>query len=141
MKKHGIFNSDISKVLADLGHTDQIAIGDAGLPIPAGVPKIDLAIAQADPSFIKVLKVVLDDMKVEEVILAEIDDDEVSDEKTWSSQKINAMFTELEKGSSNVSKILMEKTGKSFAQLMGEGNSLADVLRILYNSVGNDNEQ
>jgi len=71
MKKHGIFNSDISKVLADLGHTDQIAIGDAGLPIPASVPKIDLAIAQADPSFIKVLKVVLDDMKVEEVILAE----------------------------------------------------------------------
>lgn len=71
MKKNGIFNSDISKVLSDLGHTDQIAIGDAGLPIPADVPKIDLAIAQADPSFIKVLTVILADMKVEEVILAE----------------------------------------------------------------------
>lgn len=71
MKKNGIFNSDISKVLSDLGHTDQIAIGDAGLPIPAGVSKIDLAIAQADPSFIKVLTIILADMKVEEVILAE----------------------------------------------------------------------
>lgn len=71
MKKHGIFNSDISKILSDLGHTDQIAIGDAGLPIPASVPKIDLAIAQAEPSFIKVLKIILNDMKVEEVILAE----------------------------------------------------------------------
>lgn len=30
----------------------------------------------------------------EEVILAEIDDDKVSDETTWSSEKINAMFTE-----------------------------------------------
>lgn len=30
----------------------------------------------------------------EEVILAEIDDKKVSEEMTWSSQKINAMFTE-----------------------------------------------
>ena len=37
MKKHGILNSDISKVLSDLGHTDQITIGDAGLPVPEGV--------------------------------------------------------------------------------------------------------
>lgn len=71
MKKHGILNSDIAKVLTDLGHTDKIAIGDAGLPIPEGVKKIDLAISLSDPSFIKILKVVLEDMKVEEAILAE----------------------------------------------------------------------
>lgn len=71
MKKHGILNSDIAKILTDLGHTDRIAIGDAGLPIPAGVKKIDLAISLSDPSFIKILKVVLEDMKVEEAILAE----------------------------------------------------------------------
>lgn len=71
LKKHGILNSEISKVLTDLGHTDQIAIGDAGLPIPDGVKRIDLAIALSDPSFIKVLQVVLEDMKVEEVVLAE----------------------------------------------------------------------
>lgn len=44
MKRHGILNSHISKVLADLGHTDFIVIADAGLPIPEGVAKIDLAI-------------------------------------------------------------------------------------------------
>lgn len=71
MKKHGILNSDIAKVLTDLGHTDKIAIGDAGLPIPDGVKKIDLAVSLSDPSFIKILKVVLEDMKVEEAILAE----------------------------------------------------------------------
>lgn len=53
---------------------------------------------------------------------------------------LRAVFTELEKESSGVAKILDEKTGKSFAQLMGEGKSLADVLRILYNSVDGDTE-
>ena len=54
---------------------------------------------------------------------------------------LNAMFTELEKESSTISKTLDTKTGKSFAQLMDEGYSLADVLKILYDSVGGDNEQ
>ena len=54
---------------------------------------------------------------------------------------LNAMFTELEKSSSTISKTLDAKTGKSFAQLMGEGYSLADVLGILYDAVDQDNEQ
>lgn len=70
MKKHGILNSDISKVLSDLGHTDQITIGDAGLPVPEGVLKIDLALALSDPEFMKVFGLVLEDMVVEEMVLA-----------------------------------------------------------------------
>ncbi len=31
MKKHGMLNSSITKVLADLGHTDWLVIADAGL--------------------------------------------------------------------------------------------------------------
>lgn len=71
LKKHGILNSDISKVLADLGHTDQITIGDCGLPTPTGVPKIDLALKLSVPSFVDVLTEVLSNMAVEKVILAE----------------------------------------------------------------------
>lgn len=71
MKKNGILNSEISKLLSDLGHTDQIAIGDAGLPVPDGVMKIDLALKLGTPSFIEVLEEVLKDMAVEKVILAE----------------------------------------------------------------------
>lgn len=71
MKKHGILNSDIAKVLADLGHTDQITIGDAGLPVPSGVKKIDLALKLGEPKFIDVLAEVLKDMEIEQVILAE----------------------------------------------------------------------
>lgn len=57
-----------------------------------------------------------------------------------STTFLNSMFTELERASSDVSKILAEKTGKSFAQLMDEGKSLGDVLQILYVAVGKDDE-
>ena len=43
MKKHGIINSEISSVLSYMGHKDQICIGDAGLPIPSNVKRIDLS--------------------------------------------------------------------------------------------------
>ena len=39
MQKIGILNSEIAKVLADMGHTDTIVIGDCGLPVPDGVKK------------------------------------------------------------------------------------------------------
>lgn len=71
MKKYGILNSEISKVLADLGHTDEIIIADCGLPVPDGVKKIDLALKQGEPLFLDVVAVILSDMKVEKAILAE----------------------------------------------------------------------
>ncbi|CAM3888768.1 D-ribose pyranase [Lederbergia lenta] len=70
MKRHGILNSHISKVLADLGHTDYIVIADAGLPIPDGVKKIDLAVKKGIPSFIDIVEAVEEDMVIEKVIIA-----------------------------------------------------------------------
>lgn len=54
---------------------------------------------------------------------------------------LRAVFTELEKESSDVAGILEDKTGKSFAQLMGEGKNLSYVLGILYKAVGGNNEE
>ncbi|MBM6387522.1 MULTISPECIES: D-ribose pyranase [Paenibacillus] len=71
MKRNGILNSHISKILADLGHTDMIAIADAGLPVPEGVIKIDLALKLGTPSFQEVVEVITDDMVIERVIVAE----------------------------------------------------------------------
>lgn len=71
MKRQGILNSEISRVLSYMGHTDRIAIGDCGLPIPDEVERIDLALKYGVPSFMDVLCVVADDMKVEKIILAE----------------------------------------------------------------------
>lgn len=75
MQKVGILNSAIAKVLADLGHTDTIVIGDCGLPVPAGVPKIDLALKLGSPSFMEVVAEVEKYMEIEKVeIAAEMED-------------------------------------------------------------------
>ncbi|WP_096187181.1 D-ribose pyranase [Evansella halocellulosilytica] len=71
MKKQGMLNRDIARVLATLGHTDQVVIADCGLPIPDHVECIDLSLKQGYPSFIDVLEELLEDMEVEACIAAE----------------------------------------------------------------------
>ncbi len=71
MKINGILNSDISRVLSYLRHTDTLCIGDCGLPCPDGTELIDVSLEQGVPRFIEVLKIVLLDMKVEKITLAE----------------------------------------------------------------------
>ncbi len=71
MKRQGILNSEISRVLSYMGHTDRICIGDCGLPIPEETERIDLALRFGQPSFLEVLKEVAGDMKVEKIFLAE----------------------------------------------------------------------
>ncbi|HWK24156.1 MAG TPA: D-ribose pyranase [Ureibacillus sp.] len=70
MKKHGILNRELAGRFAKLGHTDRIVIADCGLPIPDGVPCVDLAYMLGEPSFQTILEVVLDDLVVETAIAA-----------------------------------------------------------------------
>ncbi|MCY9010377.1 D-ribose pyranase [Bacillus inaquosorum] len=70
MKKHGILNSHLAKLLADLGHTDKIVIADAGLPVPDGVLKIDLSLKPGLPAFQDTTAVLADEMVIEKVIAA-----------------------------------------------------------------------
>ena len=71
MKKTILLQSDLSYIIATLGHLDTLVIADAGLPIPTETVRIDLALTQGVPGAIQTLQVVLDEMKVEKVILAE----------------------------------------------------------------------
>ncbi len=71
VKKTGILNQPISNVIAGLGHTDTVVIADAGLPIPATTKRIDLALTKGLPSFLDTLRVVLSEMHLEKVIIAE----------------------------------------------------------------------
>lgn len=71
MKRHGILNSEISRVLTYMGHTDRICIGDCGLPIPDETERIDLAVKFGQPTFMDVLKEVGADMKIEKIVLAD----------------------------------------------------------------------
>ena len=70
MKKIGILNSEISRVVSELGHLDMIVIADAGLPIPAHVKRIDLALKKGVPSFIETVETVLQEMCVENAYVA-----------------------------------------------------------------------
>ena len=71
MKKIGILNSEISRVISGLGHTDQIVVCDAGFPIPSHVERIDLSLIPGVPSFLATLETVLIELKVERVYYAE----------------------------------------------------------------------
>lgn len=70
MKKIGIINQPISAVVASLGHTDMVVIADAGLPIPVGPERIDLALSAGLPAFLDTLRVVLTEMQVERAVVA-----------------------------------------------------------------------
>ncbi|MCE0741462.1 D-ribose pyranase [Bacillus inaquosorum] len=85
MKKHGILNSHLAKLLADLGHTDKIVIADAGLPVPDGVLKIDLSLKPGLPAFQDTTAVLADEMIVEKVIAAS---------EIKASNQENAIFLE-----------------------------------------------
>ena len=71
MKKSILLNSRVSSVVSLMGHTDSLTIGDAGLPISDSVERIDLAVKAGLPPFIDVLAVVLKDLCIERVLLAE----------------------------------------------------------------------
>ena len=70
MKKGIVLNSQISEVIANMGHTDLLAIADCGLPIPDTSKKIDLALTKGIPGFIEAVDVVLTELEVEEAIIA-----------------------------------------------------------------------
>lgn len=88
MKRAGILNSDISRVLSYMGHTDCICIGDCGLPIPDEVERIDLALVFGEPTFMRTLEIVVGDMKVEKIVLAE----EIKTQNPTVLQQIEELF-------------------------------------------------
>ena len=95
MKRGILLNSQISAVIAAMGHTDGITIADAGLPIPEGTKRIDLAVQPGLPRFAQVLGTVLKELCVEKVLLAE----EIRDENPEGLEEILEILAEYEKES------------------------------------------
>ena len=71
MKRTPLLHAELSHVIALLGHGDMLVICDAGLPIPEGPRRIDLAVTPGVPSIADVLRAVLAEMQVETSVLAE----------------------------------------------------------------------
>ena len=71
MKRTALLHAELSEVIARLGHGDLLVIGDAGLPIPDGPRRIDLAVTPGVPRFETVLAAVLSEMQVESAVVAQ----------------------------------------------------------------------
>lgn len=71
LKKTGILNAQLMQNIAGLGHTDLFLIGDAGMPVPQGVPIVDLALVGGVPTFEQVLKAVLAETKIEHYFISD----------------------------------------------------------------------
>ncbi|MGE5605145.1 MAG: D-ribose pyranase [Bacteroidota bacterium] len=108
MKKGVLLNSEISAVVAKMGHTDLLAITDCGLPIPDEIKRIDIALTKDVPGFVATLKVVLTELKVEEVIIAK----EMEAENPQIHQVIQEIFKgiKISKVSHEEFKVLTKRT-------------------------------
>lgn len=71
MIKGQLLNSEILSVLSKMGHTDQLTVADAGLPIADHVKRIDLALKKGIPSFLQTVMLLSAYMTIEKIILAE----------------------------------------------------------------------
>lgn len=53
-----------------MGHGDMLVVADAGLPIPPGVERIDLAVRAGLPDVIEVTEAIAGELQVERIVLA-----------------------------------------------------------------------
>ena len=92
MKKNGVINSELVRVIAEMGHKDSLVVSDCGLPIPEEVERIDLSLNKGYPEFLKVLKALLDDLIVEKAVLAA----EIKEQSPELEEKILALLPDVE---------------------------------------------
>ena len=71
MKKTGVLNHRLAEVIARMGHTQRLVVADAGLPIPSGIERIDLAVTPGLPAVIDVVRGIASEMQVEAIIVAD----------------------------------------------------------------------
>ncbi len=69
-EKGKVINSDISRVIAQMGHFDKLSIGDAGMPVPL-VLKNRFGCLKRSSKFLSVLENVLEELEVQSIELAE----------------------------------------------------------------------
>lgn len=70
MKRNGLLHAELNRIIAAMGHTDTLVIGDVGLPVPHGVPCIDLAVLPGTPTFASVFDAVFAELAVERATVA-----------------------------------------------------------------------
>lgn len=70
MRRSGLVHAELLGRLTALRHTDLFAVADSGLPVPVGVPVVDLGVSYGVPRFAHVLGLVLAEVVVEAAVVA-----------------------------------------------------------------------
>ncbi len=131
MKKAGILNAELSRIVAAMGHTDRLVICDSGLPIPRDKDVVDLALTTNIPRFIDTLRVVLEEMEVERAIVA----DEMTVKSNGLLDKVRGMMAgiSLEAVPHERFKQLTGEQGNTWFVRTGEATPYANI--ILFSGV------
>ncbi|MGL4392793.1 MAG: D-ribose pyranase [Fusobacteriaceae bacterium] len=115
MKKIGLLNSEISYAISKLGHGQHITICDSGLPIPENKNRIDVSIVKGIPSFLEVFDPIVDEMQIEEIIIAK----EIKLNNPKFFEQINIVFKR-----KNIKVKITEVTHEEFKNITKESQAI-----------------
>ncbi len=89
MKTKGILHNDLAQAVAKMGHGDMLVLADRGFPFPRHemTQSIDVSVGRNLPKVVDVLRIILEELEIEEVIIA--------DESKSISPKTYAAFCEI----------------------------------------------
>ena len=59
----------LSRIISEIGHYDELFVTDAGLPIPVGAERVDLAYRKGEPAFLDVLDTILAEIVIEAAVM------------------------------------------------------------------------
>jgi D-ribose pyranase len=126
MKKIGTLNQPLSSVISGLGHMDTIVVADAGLPIPSDTQRIDLALTKDIPGFIDTVAVILEEVQVDQAIVAE----EMLSESPQVYQQLQKLLAEIPINAVSHNE-LKQRTGSARAVVRtGEFTPYANVILV-----------
>ena len=71
MRRGGILQPALGRLLSSTGHTDYFTVCDRGFPVPEGPERIDLALVDGIPSVLDVLRAVHAEWVIDRVLITE----------------------------------------------------------------------
>lgn len=128
MKKNGILNGPLSRVVASLGHTDRLVICDSGLPVPHNAEVIDLALTKNIPRFVDALSTIIEELEVEEAVVAE----EIVNKNEFVYKEIQFLLNgkKIRKVPHEKFKEMTKENGTTIFVRTGEASPFANIILI-----------